>query len=113
MRVAPNQLLIDGVEGVPDVKKLLFGGNLGVENCLQHEIAQFRAQFIPILAVDRIQHLIGFFQGVLFDRVESLLAIPRAATRSSQPPHDVDQPLELRTHVVFGHLRGILNVSFG
>ena len=100
MRMTPDQLLVDRIERIADIEQLLFGSHLREENGLQHEVAQLRAQLVPIPAVDRVEHLIGLFERVRFDRIECLLAIPGTAARSAQPGHDLDQPLKLCTRAV-------------
>ena len=100
MRMTPDQLLIDRIERIADIEQLLFGRHLREENGLQHEVAQFGAQFVPIAAVDGIEHLVGLFERVGFDRVEGLFAVPGTAAGSPQPRHDFDQPLKLCTRAV-------------
>ena len=48
-----------------------------------------------VAPVDGVEHLVGLFQGVRLDAVESLLAVPRAPAGSAQPRHQIDQLLEL------------------
>ena len=62
--------------------------HLRIEQHLQQQIAQFLAQVVPVLALDRVQHLVGLFQGVFADGGKALLAVPGTATGSAQPCHD-------------------------
>ena len=98
--MTPDQLLIDRVERVADIEQLFFGSHLREENRLQHEIAQFGAQFVPIPAIDGVEHLVGFFERVGFDGVECLFAIPGTASGGSQAGHDFHQPLKFSTCAV-------------
>jgi hypothetical protein len=93
--VPPHQLLVDGVQRVADMKQLLLGRHLRVEDRLQHEVAQFLCQIVPRAPVDGIEHFVSFFQRVRLDGVEGLFAIPRATARRAQAGHDRDQVLTL------------------
>jgi len=119
VRMAADQLLVDCIERISDIEELLFRRHLGKEDSLQHEVAQFGAQFVPVAAIDSVQHLVRLFECVGFDRIESLFAVPRASAGSPQPRHDIDQPLKFCTcavGAVFVHwemLRGKPNVALG
>ena len=45
--------------------------------------------------VDRLEHLVGLLEHEAAQRLECLLAIPRAATWTAEARHDVDEALEL------------------
>ena len=105
MRMAANQLLIDGIQGVVDAKQVFFGGHLGEENSLQQEIAELVGQLRPIARIDGVHHLVSLFQKKRLDGVEVLLAIPRAATWRAQAGHQIDKLLKFFTGCWSGHQR--------
>ena len=92
-----DQLLADGGKGVINAEVAGVARHLGVEDGLQHEVAQFLGQPGPIAIVDRFQHLVGFFDGVRLDGIKRLFAVPRATSRSSQFGHDLDELLKALT----------------
>ena len=51
---------------------------------------------LVIVPVDRLEHLVGFFEHEGLERIDGLLAIPRAAVGSEQAVHDLDEPAERR-----------------
>ena len=103
VRMAADQLAVDGVERIVDGEQLLLGRHLRVEDGLQHEVAELFGELAPLAAVDGVEHLVGLFQGVGLDGVEGLLAVPRAAAGRAQAGHDFDEFLEFfaGTGVVF------------
>ena len=64
------------------------------KTALQHEVAQFLGEQLPIARVDGIDHLVGFLEEIGLDAVEGLLAIPGASSGRAQTGHDLDQTLE-------------------
>src|SRR5208282_5935389 len=61
--------------------------HLGIEQNLQQQIAEFARKLGPVPIIDRLEHLVSFFERIGLDGIESLLPIPRASSRSSQPLH--------------------------
>ncbi len=109
VRVAADQLLVDGVEGVVDGEEVLVGGHLGVEDGLEEEVAEFFGEVGPVAAVDGVEDLVGLFEGVGFDGVEGLLAVPGAAGFGAELRHNSDQ---LREFFAGGrHVGGSLTVA--
>ena len=56
-------------------------------------------RFLPItsdwpVAIDRVKNLVGLFDGVGLDGIESLFAVPRTSARTSKSRHNGDYPLE-------------------
>jgi hypothetical protein len=49
--MAPNELLINGVERVLHAKQSLFRAHLRVEDGLQQKVAQFFGEFLPLAPV--------------------------------------------------------------
>ena len=62
--------------------------HLRIKEHLQQQIAQFFGKIRPMLPLDRVEDLVGLFQGVFADRGKTLLAIPRAAAGRTEPRHD-------------------------
>ena len=80
---------------VADGEAPLVGLDLRQEDALEEQVADLAAQRVVIGAVDRVEHLVGFFEHERPQRLNRLLAIPRAAAGPAQPRHDVDEALEL------------------
>lgn len=91
MRMAPHQLPVQSLDHFDDREVARLGRHLGVEEHLEQQVAELLLQVLPIPALDRIEHLIRLFKCVFSDRIEALLAIPRAAAWGAQPSHDRDR----------------------
>jgi len=91
MRMPIHQLARESIEDIIDGKCSLLFAHLRIEQHLQEKVAEFARKFLPIAIVDGFQHFVGFFERVGLDGVESLLAIPGAASRGPQPLHDSDR----------------------
>ena len=65
--------------------------DLGEEHALEQEVADFAPQRGVIAAIDRIENLVGFLEHESAQRLDRLLAIPRASARPAQARHDVDE----------------------
>ncbi len=95
MRVPADQLLGDVLERIGHRETALVRGDLRQEDALEEEVADLAAQGVVIAAVDRVEHLVGLLEHERSQRLERLLAIPRAAVRPAKRPHDVDEALKL------------------
>ncbi len=71
----------------------------GEEDALEDVIADLLAQRAEIAAVDRVDDLVRFLEHVLAERLQRLLAIPRAALGRAQRGHDLDEAGELGSGV--------------
>ena len=94
VRVSADQLVDDGAANVVDGEAAGLVGDLGVEDDLQEDVSQFRAQGLVIPCIDGLEGLVGLFEQVAFQRRMGLLTIPRTAAISAQACHDIDQLLE-------------------
>ena len=93
MGVAALHLVGDVAGDIVEIEPAFFPAHLGVKHDLKQQIAELLAQSRPILALDRIRHLIGFFDGVGRDGAKTLLLVPRATRLGiAQPGHDLEQP---------------------
>ena len=81
--------------------------DLGEEHPFEDQVADLAAQRVGVAAVDRVEHLVRLLEHEAAQRLERLLAIPRAALRPAQPRHDVDESLEGGAGVG-GHEAGML-----
>ena len=94
VRVPGDQLVGDAagdvLEGEP-VRGL--GGDLGVEDHLEQQIAELLPKMIMVAGLDRLDRLAGLLDQVLHQREVGLLGVPRALP--AQPGHHRDQPLDL------------------
>jgi hypothetical protein len=89
--VAADDLVADPLLDVGHVEGASLGGQLGVEDDLQVEIAELIRQVWSGAAVERVVDLVGLFEQMLLERRVSLLAIPRAAVGTAQPGRDPGQ----------------------
>jgi len=94
MRVAADQLFGDLRERVRDLEVPRVCLDLREEHPLEQEIADLAAQAVVVVAVDRVEHLIGLLEHESTQRLDRLFVVPRAAARAPQPLHDLDQSLE-------------------
>ena len=91
VRMPAHELVGDALERVGDREVPRFALELREEHRLEHEVAELLAERRVIVAVDRLEHLVGLLEHERLQRVDRLLAIPRTAVRSAQSGHDVDQ----------------------
>ena len=66
-----------------------FGPDLGMEQDLQQEVAQFLPQFARILPVNRVQNLVGLLEQVGLQRVMGLLPVPWTPVRRPELGHQL------------------------
>ncbi len=85
--MAANQLGVNRFDHFIHREVPRLGGHLRKEHHLKQQVAQLVFQSGEILIVDRLDHFISLFQQVGLDGLEGLLAVPRAAPRRAQPPH--------------------------
>ena len=95
MRVPAHQLVGDAGERVGDGEVSRLGLELRHEDGLEEEIAELLAERRVVVAVDGLEHLVGLLEHVRLQRVDGLLAVPRAAVRSPKRGHDVNEAREL------------------
>src|SRR5439155_2689263 len=95
----PADELVDQVTGhVVDVEAaagLGLGGDPGVEDDLEQDVAQLLAHRGGVVVHDRVVGLVRLFQQVPAQRGVGLLGVPRTAAGRAQPVHDgddVEQP---------------------
>ncbi len=88
MRMPPDQLAVQMPQHIDDREVAGLIPHLRVEQHLQQQVAQFLRQVRPVLALDRVQYLVGLFQRVPADGGKALLAVPRASAGRAQPRHD-------------------------
>ena len=82
VRMAADQLVVQVVEHIGNGEVAVVGRHLGIEEDLQQQVAQLFGQVRPVAPLDGVEDLVGLLQRVLADRVEGLLAVPRAAVRA-------------------------------
>ena len=92
MRVAHNHLLADAVEHVGDVEYALLLPYLGIEDKMEHEVAEFLFHFVEVVVEDGLAEFVSFFNGEVAQAVYGLGAVPRAA--GAHCVHNIQQMLE-------------------
>src|SRR6187200_486139 len=90
-----DQLVADRLERVGQVEGTVLRCDLGEEDAFEDVIADLLRETAEIVALNRIYHLVRFFEHEVRERGERLFPIPRAALRRAQRPHDRDEALEL------------------
>ena len=93
--MAAHQLAVDAGQHVGELKVSGLPGDVGVEGHLHQQVAKFVGQQLGVSLVDGLQHLVGLFHQVAFQRLMGLLPVPGTPARGTQARHDVDQGLEL------------------
>jgi len=89
-----NQLAVDGVQSVGDLKEFFLAGHLRIKYGLQQKIAKFFGEVGPVAAINGIQHFIRLFQRVRLNGIERLFAVPGAAIRAAQASHNRNKLLK-------------------
>ena len=79
MRVPPNSLAVIALSESATVKAPGVGADLREKDPFENEVADLAAQPIGIAAVDRVEHFVRFLEQEGAQRLERLLAIPRAS----------------------------------
>src|ERR1700721_569768 len=88
MGMAANELCVEIGRYIVDSEVACFGGHLRVEEHLQQEIAELILQIGPRAALNGVEDLVGLLQGVAFDGVEGLFAIPGTALWRAKTTHN-------------------------
>ena len=94
VRVATDELAVDGGQYVGDVEVAGGAGDVGVKGHLDQNVAQFLGQFRRIAPVNGLQRFVALLQQVAFQGFVGLLSIPRAAAGAAQAGHNVNKGLE-------------------
>ena len=82
--MAAHELVGDALERIGDREVPGLGLELREKDRLEQEVAELFAQRRVIVAVDRVEDLVGFLEHERLQRVDRLLAIPRAAVGRAQ-----------------------------
>ena len=92
MRMAHDHLLADAVEHIGDVEGTLLLPYLGIENEMQHKVAEFFLHLVEVVVEDGLAEFVGLLDGEVAQAVDGLGAVPRAAR--THRVHDIQKPLE-------------------
>ena len=76
------------------MKLPLLGAQLGQQDPLEDQIADLLHERLEVARVDRLEHLVGLLEHERPQRLERLLAVPRAAVRRAQAGDDLDEAIE-------------------
>src|SRR4029077_12329938 len=105
VRMPPHEFVPDALHRVRDSEVSCFRFELREKYRLEHVVAELLAERPVIVAIDRLEHLIRLLEPERLQRVDRLLAIPRAPVGPSKRGHDLDEPGELAGGVrTMGHL---------
>jgi hypothetical protein len=86
--MAADHFVVDFADDVVDGEATLFGGDLGVKEDLEEEVAEFFGEFGVVAGVEGVEDFVGFFDEVGAEGGVGLLAVPRAAAGSAEAGHD-------------------------
>jgi hypothetical protein len=86
--VAADHFVVDFADDVVDGEAALFGGDLGVKENLEEEVAEFFGEFGVIAGVEGIEDFVGFFDQIGAEGGVGLLTVPGAAAGSAEAGHD-------------------------
>ena len=105
MRVPEDQLVIQRLNDIIHRKgtELLF--HLGMRHNLR-EIPKFFLHMLRIILINRLQHLVGFFDEIFADGFVGLLAVPRTAFRTAENANDLMEPGKRSRLSLLSSLRG-------
>src|SRR5262245_63203327 len=95
MRMAPHELLPNGINRVADRKLAGFLADLREEHGLIEVIAQLLPELLRVARVDRLEHFIRFLEHEWTQRRLCLLTVPGAAAGRAERAHDGDELVEL------------------
>ena len=94
VRVAMNQFVGDALCNRVEIEGTAFIAELAVENDLKEQITEFFFEFMVIVRLNGVDHLIDFLDGVKADGCVILFLIPWAAVRSTKTAHDFQEILD-------------------
>jgi hypothetical protein len=86
--VAANHFVVDFADDVVDGEAAIFGGDLGVEEDLEEEVAELFGEFGIVAGVEGVEDFVGFFDEVGAEGRMGLLAVPGAAAGGAKAGHD-------------------------
>jgi len=86
--VAANHFVVDFADDVVDGEAALFGGDLGVEENLEEEVAEFFGEFGVVAGVEGVEDFVGFFDEVGAEGGVGLFAVPGTAAGGAETGHD-------------------------
>src|SRR5579883_3167646 len=92
MRMAANQLIANRFGDISQIKATIPLLDRRLKNHLKQQIAKFVAMCCWIVFIDRLQHLISFFDQIVFESNQGLLAVPGTASRRKQALHNRIKP---------------------
>src|SRR5437762_14127822 len=100
-----HQLVGHGPQRIGDREVPRFGIDLREKHRLEDKIPQLFGEGGMIVPVDGIEHLVGLLEHERLQRIDGLLAIPRAAVRTAKPGHDLDEAIEFLHLVICSSIR--------
>ena len=96
MGVTTDEFGVEVFGDVVEVEVAGLGGHLRIEEDLQEEVAELVFEVRPGSALDGVEDLVGLFEGVAFDGVKGLLAVPWTAAGGAETSHDGGSTLKGR-----------------
>jgi hypothetical protein len=94
MGMAAHEFLANFVGNRIEIEPAFFDGDLGVENHLKKEVAEFFAEIGVVLEVDGVNDLVRFLQKACTQGGVGLFPVPWAAIGSAKMCHHEAEPFE-------------------
>jgi hypothetical protein len=92
--MAADEFFTDRGGDLLDVETPRHRGDLGMEEWLQVEVAEFIDQLVAIPATDRRGHLVGFLEEMTDEAFVGLLGIPRTTAGRAKSIHNLNEALK-------------------
>jgi hypothetical protein len=84
VRVAADELVIDAADDIVEGEGGAFGGELGVEDDVEQEVAEFLLEEGIIGGVDGFEDFVSFFEELGADGLVGLLLVPGATAGAAE-----------------------------
>ena len=101
VRMTVDQLVAQAVDHIRIVERSGFGAQFRVEDDMQHQVAQLLADALHVAVENGVGQFVGLLDRVAAQRLEGLLAVPRALC--AQFVHDLQQSQRCRGTFVLFH----------
>ena len=101
VRMTVDQLVAQAVDHIRIVERSSFGAQFRVEDDMQHQVAQLLADALHVAVENGVGQFVGLLDRVAAQRLEGLLAVPRALC--AQFVHDLQQSQRCRGTFVLFH----------
>ena len=96
----PNELVDDPAAHLRAAETPIRFGDFGLEDDMKQDVAHLFDYLVVVPFLYRLHELIALFEKEMLERVESLLAVPRAAVGAKQGGYDLSQAVKVAGEAV-------------